>query len=94
MATEVPVWLAGAGCQKEQKAPFARALWLHGINNGAGLNGYSLGLSNLSARGVRVASEASTAQTYKSVARKFGYESPEAMRKDLQALAEVKQIIK
>src|SRR3989338_6551086 len=72
---EVPVWLAGPKYQKEQKAPFARALWLSTLlNDRSGLNSLNKNLNDDRVRGVRKASDqvsqksADAANDYESIA--------------------------
>lgn len=60
---EVPVWLVNSNYVKKRKTPFARPLWFHYLLNWSGLCGSNGLLVYYDwARGVRVASEASTAQ--------------------------------
>jgi hypothetical protein len=75
----VPVWLVDSNHVKEQKAPFARALWLHGVSSWSGLDGVSRLLNyGGRARGVRVASG-----TYDAILRKYNITSPEELQRVL-----------
>ena len=77
---EVPVWLADTKRVKEQKAPFARALWLGVLNDRSVLSDYD-GILDLDARarGVRKASDqvsqksAWVANEYKSIVPEYGF---------------------
>ncbi|MBS3064779.1 MAG: hypothetical protein J4472_03120 [DPANN group archaeon] len=88
---EVPVWLADSRWAKAQKVPFARALWLHNVNNWSGLGGDGGNLYNYRRTlGVRKASDqvsqktADAANDYESIAKKYGLESPDNLRDVLE----------
>ena len=97
---EVPVWLAGPKYQKEQKAPFARALWLSTLlNDRSGLNSLNKNLNDDRVRGVRKASDqvsqkdADAANTYESIAQKYGLKSPDNLRDVLEKHTEAREAL-
>jgi len=94
----VPVYLAGKEYQKQQKKPFARALWLRILSGRSGLDGdcWDLGCSNR-LRGVRKASEASAAQKiseYETITQKYGIESPEQLQGVLERYSKIQSLVK
>jgi len=98
---EVPVWLVGAEHQKEQKKPFARALWFRGLGLRSVLGGFSRALLYYGrARGVRNASEASktqktagTANAYESIAQNY-VKSPAELQQVLEKYSQIKDLLK
>jgi len=99
---EVPVWLVGAEHQKEQKKPFARALWFPDLGLWSGLlgGGRDLGYGFGGARGVRNASEASktqktagTANAYESIAQNY-VKSPAELQQVLEKYSQIKDLLK
>jgi len=98
--SEVPVWLVGAEHQKEQKKPFARALWFRDLDGRSGLGGLR-GLNYYGgARGVRNASEASktpknagAVNAYESIAQNY-VKSPAELQQVLEKYSQIKGLVK
>jgi len=92
---EVPVWLAGPKYQKEQKAPFAQALWLHYVGGMSGLGGnYRFPNSVNRARGVRKASttqkSVDAANAYKLIAQKYERNSSDNLQEVMEKYSQIK----
>lgn len=91
--TKVPVWLVEPNHVKTQKAPFARPLWFHGLVIRSDLYGYlRLLYYGNRARGVRVASEAST-HPYVNLIEKYGIKSEKELKSALELYGQAKKII-
>ena len=95
---EVPVWLADSRVAKAQKVPFARALWLDDLSDWSDLDSYG-GLNDDRVRGVRKAStqvsqkDAGVANTYESIAQKYGLKSPDNLRDVLEKYTKVREAL-
>jgi len=91
---EVPVWLVDSKRVKEQKAPFARALRLDDLSYKSNLNGNNRDLNDDNrARGVRKAKSADAANTYESIAQKYGLKSPDNLRDVLEKYTKVREAL-
>ena|SRR3989344_4851569 len=94
---EVPVWLANPKQVKEQKAPFARALWVSGLSGRSDLDGnnWSLYVGGR-ARGARKASGASAgvANAYESIAQKYKLKSPDKLQDALEKYAKAREALR
>jgi|SRR3989344_3262631 len=100
-AYEFQVFLAGSKYQKEQKAPFAQALWLHYVYYRSERDGYVRNLyDDYWARGVRKASDqvsqkpADVANAYESIAQKYGLKSPDKLQDVLEKYSQIKGLVK
>ena len=95
---EVPVRLVGSKYQKEQKAPFAQALWLHYVYYRSERDGYVRNLyDDYWARGVRKASEANMTQngkSYENILQKYNIKSPDQLRQVLEKYSQIKGLVK
>ena len=88
------VWLVGLDYAKEQKAPFARALQLDFLDFGSGLCADIDSLNvNDRARGVRKVKSADAANTYESIAQKYGLKSPDNLRDVLEKYTKVREAL-
>jgi len=91
--TKVPVWLVDRSNIKQQKAPFARPLWFRGLGGRSDLGGNYRDLGYLiRARGVRVASEAST-HPYVNLIEKYGIKSEKELKSALELYEQAKKIV-
>jgi len=99
--SSISTYLVDAKYQKEQKKPFARALWFPRLLGGRsvlyGLRSLGCGLR---ARGVRNASEASktqktagTANAYESIAQNY-VKSPAELQQVLEKYSQIKDLLK
>jgi len=97
-AYEFQVFLAGSKYQKEQKAPFAQALWLHYVYYRSERDGYVRNLyDDYWARGVRKASEANMTQngkSYENILQKYNIKSPDQLRQVLEKYSQIKGLVK
>jgi len=100
--SSISTYLVDAKYQKEQKKPFARALWFHDLYGRSGLDGDDWDLDDVSgwARGVRNASEASTVQktagtanAYESIAQNY-VKSPAELQQVLEKYSQIKGLVK
>jgi hypothetical protein len=90
---EVPVWLVDSNHVKKQKAPFARPLWFRNLDNRSVLDGGDRDLDcSGRARGVRVASEAST-HPYVNLIEKYGIKSERELKSALELYEQAKKIV-
>jgi len=94
---EVPVWLVDSKSVKEQKAPFAKALWHNGLYDRPDLDGGRGLINGYRARGVRKASEANMTQngkSYENILQKYNIKSPDQLRQVLEKYSQIKGLVK
>jgi hypothetical protein len=97
----VPVWLVDSNHVKEQKAPFARALWLRGVDVRSGLGGDYGDLSyDFRARGVRpvdakkiAAENVAKLSAYETIAQKYGIKSTDELQKVLEKYTKAREAL-
>ena len=92
---EVPVWFVDPKYVKEQKAPFARVLWLCDLlGNRSVLYGRYRDLDvDYRARGVRKVKSADAANAYESIAQNYGLKSPDNLRDVLEKYTKVREAL-